>query len=169
MQFLLKVKIMGNTYKKNYFWGIATFCWCAVIFYQSSKNAQLSDMNSLYIVDVINHFLLSVFGAGSITISNFIVRKSAHFVEYMILGILFFKTFFRIEKLKFAMLTAFLCGVGYSISDEIHQNFIPGRTGKILDVLIDSTGIASGLLLISLFTLLRRKNKPGQYRVSNDK
>lgn len=157
MQFQLKVKNMRNTYKKKYFWGIAALCWCTVIFYQSSKNAQLSDMNSLYIVEVINQFLLSVFGPGSVTISNFIVRKSAHFIEYMVLGILFFKYFFTGEKLKTVMFTAFLWGLGYSISDEIHQIFVPGRTAKVMDVLIDSTGIASGLLLICLFTLWRRR------------
>ncbi len=95
---------------------------------------------------------MSVFGAGSVTISNFIVRKSAHFIEYMVLGILFFKSFHYHEKLKVVMLTSFLCGLGYSISDEIHQIFVPGRTAKIMDVLIDSTGLASGLFLILLFT-----------------
>jgi VanZ family protein len=149
---------MRNTYKKNYFWGIAAFCWCIVIFYQSSKNAQISDMNSLYIVDVINHFLISVFGAGNITISNFFVRKSAHFIEYMILGILFFNSFFNGINLKTVAFTAFLWGLGYSITDEIHQIFVPGRTAKIMDVLIDSTGVVSGLLLICLFTLWRKSS-----------
>jgi VanZ family protein len=162
MQFQLKVKIMRNTYKKNYLWGIAALCWCGIIFYQSSKNAELSDMSSLYIVEVINRFLISKFGTGSITISNFIVRKSAHFVEFMVLGILFFKSFFNSEKLKWVTLTAFLWGLGYSITDEIHQIFVPGRTAKIGDVLIDSTGIASGLLLISLFTFWRERKRIGK-------
>jgi VanZ family protein len=158
MQFQPDVKIMRNTYKKNYFWGFAAFCWCVVIFYQSSKNAELSDTSSLYIVEVINRFLINVFGAGSVTISNFIVRKSAHFIEYMVLGILFFQSFYRHEKLKVVALTAFLWGLGYSITDEIHQIFVPGRTAKVMDVLIDSTGIVSGLILICLFTLWRRRD-----------
>jgi VanZ family protein len=111
-----------------------------------------------------------VFGAGSITISNFFVRKSAHFIEYMILGILFFNSFFDGIKMKTVTFTAFLCGLGYSITDELHQIFVPGRTAKIMDVLIDSTGVASGLLLICLFTLWRRRvAEDAKNRISNVK
>lgn len=160
---------MKGTFKKKHFWIIAAFCWCAVIFYQSSKNAELSDVSSLHIVEMINRFLISVFGAGGVTVSNFIVRKSAHFIEYMVLGILFFKCFFNGEKTKVVAFTAFLWGLGYSITDEIHQIFVSGRTAKLLDVLIDSTGIAIGLLLISLFTFWRRKSRIRKYRISNVK
>ncbi|HEX2956178.1 MAG TPA: VanZ family protein [Chitinispirillaceae bacterium] len=148
---------MTGTFKKNYIWWVTAFCWCMVIFYQSSKNAELSDMNSLFIVDLINQMLVSIFGSGAVSISNFIVRKSAHFIEYMVLGGLLFKSLFNGLKLKTVTITAFLCGLGYSITDEIHQIFVPGRTAKILDVLIDSTGIASGLLLICMFTVWRQR------------
>ena len=39
--------------------------------------------------------------------------------------------------------TLLLC-IGYAITDELHQAFVPGRTPKLLDVLIDSSGASLG-------------------------
>ena len=37
----------------------------------------------------------------------------------------------------------------YACSDEIHQLFVPGRSGNILDVLIDTVGASVGVLVFS--------------------
>ena len=39
-------------------------------------------------------------------------------------------------------------GVFYAASDEFHQIFIPDRTASFVDVLIDSSGVFVGILLI---------------------
>jgi VanZ family protein len=145
--------------KNKKFWWILTASWCVVIFYQSGKNADASDANSLFLVDIINRGLVTVFGSHAGVLTNFVVRKSAHFTEYMILGMLFFKSFFSGIKIWHGLFVAFLCGVVYSITDEIHQIFVPGRTAKILDVCIDSTGLAIGLLLITFAVLWRRSHQ----------
>ena len=41
-------------------------------------------------------------------------------------------------------------------SDELHQFFVPGRSGEFLDVLLDSAGVAVG---VALLWLLLRKRK----------
>ena len=45
----------------------------------------------------------------------------------------------------------------YSITDEIHQTFVFGRSGEIRDVLIDSVGIFTGILLVILILKMRKK------------
>jgi VanZ family protein len=35
----------------------------------------------------------------------------------------------------------------YALSDEYHQTFVPGRSGDLLDVLVDSVGICGAMLL----------------------
>jgi VanZ family protein len=50
------------------------------------------------------------------------------------------------------VLSLIIC-ILYSISDEIHQTFVPGRGGNIIDVLIDSTGSFIG---IGLYLKVRR-------------
>ena len=40
---------------------------------------------------------------------------------------------------------ALALGVAYAASDELHQHFVPGRTGAPLDVAIDAVGVALGV------------------------
>ena len=47
-------------------------------------------------------------------------------------------------------------GTAYAASDELHQFFVPGRSGEFLDVLLDSAGVAVG---VALLWLLLRKRK----------
>ena len=46
--------------------------------------------------------------------------------------------------------TLLLC-IGYAITDELHQAFVPGRTPKLLDVLIDSSGALLGIRMYVWF------------------
>jgi VanZ family protein len=41
---------------------------------------------------------------------------------------------------------AFLAGVAYAASDELHQHFVAGRHSSPIDLAIDTAGIALGLL-----------------------
>ena len=66
-------------------------------------------------------------------------RKLAHLCEYAILGALL------VRALR-APLPAFGLGVLYAVSDEVHQAFVPGRLGSPVDVAIDATGVALGIL-----------------------
>jgi len=60
-------------------------------------------------------------------------------------------------------LFAFLICVIYAISDEIHQLFVPGRTGQLKDVIIDSSGsfvgIAIVIIVIKLLEMKRNRKK----------
>jgi len=38
--------------------------------------------------------------------------------------------------------------MSYSISDEIHQLFVPGRSGQVTDVILDSCSSFIGMMLI---------------------
>lgn len=93
-----------------------------------------------------------------------IIRKIAHFSEYGLGGALFFSLFstFSIKERK-RMLFAGLLGISYAVTDEIHQLFVPGRTGKITDVYIDSLGVITGVLCMKLCIMickqLKKKNQ----------
>jgi len=71
---------------------------------------------------------------------DLVLRKIAHACEFAVLGALLLRALCE-ER------TALAAGVAYSISDELHQHFVPGRVGSPLDVLIDSLGVAVGVLL----------------------
>ena len=85
----------------------------------------------------------------------FIVRKSAHFFIYLILGLLvasLLKEYSLVNKRM--MIYSFLICFLYAISDEIHQLFVNGRSGEIRDILIDSMGSLVG---IGIYYLIRRR------------
>ena len=91
---------------------------------------------------------------------QFIVRKSAHFIGYIILGILASGLILQYENINKKYLLAFLICVIYAISDEIHQLFVPGRSGQVRDVLIDSAGSFLGIIIVMAFEkLLIKFNK----------
>ena len=77
------------------------------------------------------------------------IRKMAHFSLYMILGILVF-SLFNEYNFRYLILYSLLFCILYAISDEVHQLFVVGRTGQVFDVLIDSCGSFSGILLFSV-------------------
>ena len=70
-----------------------------------------------------------------------IVRKSAHLFLYFLLGlaIISFIKEFTIISYRSIALTILIVFV-YAISDEVHQMFVNGRSGEILDVVIDTIG-----------------------------
>jgi VanZ family protein len=69
---------------------------------------------------------------------DLVLRKIAHAGEYAVLGALLLRAVGH-------ALPAFVLGVAYAISDEIHQSFVEGRRGAPLDVLIDAVGVALGI------------------------
>jgi hypothetical protein len=71
---------------------------------------------------------------------DLVLRKVAHAGEYAVLGLLLLRALAR-------PWAAFLLGVAYAVTDEIHQAFVPGRAGSPLDVAIDAAGVAAGVLV----------------------
>jgi hypothetical protein len=73
---------------------------------------------------------------------DLILRKLAHLTEYAILGALLLRAVRR-EPL------AVLLGSAYAVTDEVHQAFVTGRHGSPLDWLVDTVGVAAGVLLLA--------------------
>ncbi|HEV3479850.1 MAG TPA: VanZ family protein [Gaiellaceae bacterium] len=69
-----------------------------------------------------------------------VLRKLAHAAEYAVLGLLL------VRALGHAGLAVAL-GIAYAASDELHQHFVRGREGAVLDVLIDAVGVVAGVLI----------------------
>lgn len=120
--------------------------WMMVIFFFSNQGGVESSDTSGIFVDFLSKFL----SIKNIEIATFIIRKLAHFTEYLILGLLVINVlrFYKKETKEKIIIAILLCII-YASIDEIHQAFIPGRSPKIQDVFIDTLGSISGILLIS--------------------
>ncbi len=134
--------------------------WMGIIFSFSSQEAVESEEISHSIVT--NIIIENYSGFNSLdsdkqeefaNTADHLVRKSAHFCEYAILGILFLLTLRsfgvgdRYGYVK-TIITAIVLVCLYSISDELHQSFVPGRNGNIKDVFIDTSGGVTGIILL---------------------
>ena len=86
---------------------------------------------------------------------NFIVRKSAHFVEYAIFGALLYQAWERTWPARRALAAAvFLAALGAGC-DEIGQSQHAWRTGAVRDVALDAFGGAVGALAVARGWLMR--------------
>lgn len=77
---------------------------------------------------------------------RWLLRKGFHIVEYAILGVLFYRVLAmnRQEFYPSHALGAVYMTVTFAGLDEWRQTFIPGRSGRLLDVGIDTTGAGLG-------------------------
>lgn len=139
-------------------WG-PVIIWMGVIFYLShqpaEQSSELSNGITLLVSNII-HNILPIFKIDY-TALTFIVRKLAHLMAYLVLGYLLVRALSQKVKLSFTIIgQAFFISVMFAISDEIHQLFIPGRSGEVRDVIIDSIGAIFGIVI---FYLLHRREE----------
>lgn len=147
---------------KKEFIAVMLLLWMFLIFSFSNQNVtssiSMSDKVASKIIDVVVKFngkeISSIEKAKMVKNTRVVVRKTAHFTEYFILGILVFKIFemYGVKRtLVYAIIFCFL----YACSDEFHQLFSDGRSAKVLDVLIDTSG--SVLSIGCLQSMKKRK------------
>ena len=134
--------------KEKIFWWTGVVLWCGLIFFMSNQNADESSNQSLFLAEVLNRWLKQLFGPHAFPVSEHAVRKTAHFLEYLVLGCLLFMGFLDKSKLARSILLVFAAGLIFSVSDEIHQLFIPGRTMRPSDILIDMAGITIAVVMM---------------------
>lgn len=84
------------------------------------------------------------------------VYKTAHILVYAVLAWLWWRALSPRRQLNWPVLfTALALTTAYGISDEIHQLFVPGRHGRLADVLFDTSGALLMVLLIRRVKWLR--------------
>lgn len=103
-------------------------------------------------------FTVSSFSVGSSSEfywKDFVIKKTAHIIEYGILATLVYRALVNYGVLKKkAMIYACLAALLYGATDEFHQSFTPGRGPKVTDVAIDTAGAS-----IFIFGIIGRLNK----------
>jgi VanZ family protein len=80
-------------------------------------------------------------------------HKGVHFFEYSVLGALWMRGFTYgrsgVKLFKLSVLAWVLTGI-FALSDEWHQTFIPGRSGRLEDVRFDVICAIVGILFYSI-------------------
>ena len=124
------------------------------IWTNSLMPSNLSSSQSGLIVNLIYPVFKNVFDVNTFTT---VVRKLAHFTEFMFLAIIF-SYYFKSINIKNPYLITMIYGLIVAIIDETIQLFIPGRAGLIIDVLIDFSGVITGVLVVFIISKIRLKH-----------
>ena len=131
---------------------ILVVIWMIFIFVMSSFDGNESSSQSNFVVN----FIVYIFNISNIDVVSLIIRKLAHFTEYLILGILVCNMIRCYDKKYY--LAIIICII-YAVSDEVHQVFVPGRSPQIYDILIDVFGCLSGIILFNMFIKIKKNKK----------
>lgn len=132
-------------------WMVLIFCLSAQT---ASQSSSLSGQTIRKIVEVIlpkSHNLSQVKKDKLIFDLQYITRKTAHVLAYMVLGVLCMTALLQLSlRMEMRFSIAFIICTGYAASDEFHQLFISGRGPQIRDIFIDFCGALLGILLVML-------------------
>jgi VanZ family protein len=81
---------------------------------------------------------------------DFIIFKTLHMLEYGLLTLLFARALHKTSNLpkKDVILLAGMLALLYGMFDELHQTYVPTRSGAIRDVFIDGIGITGMCYLL---------------------
>ncbi len=143
--------------------------WMAVIFMFSAQiGAESANLSGGF-----TRFLAKLFVDGFESMEAFAqadviasfaypIRKLAHFSEYLVLSALcFFAVKSHGKSSKLSSVIAVAISFLYAVSDEIHQYFVPDRACRFTDVLIDTSGAVTGIILccFALFLTAKLRNR----------
>jgi len=140
---------------------ITAILWLIVIAIEST--ALLSSSNTSRILYPLLHYLFGL-DWDRFEVWHFYIRKSGHVVGYGILSILLFRAWRAslpaMTGVKWTPRWATIAILGTALVaslDEWHQSFIPSRTGRWQDVVLDTcAGLAAQILLFLCWKMFGR-------------
>lgn len=132
--------------------------WITVIFGASTHLGAPS--NTSYFFRPIMHWLFPNMSEERVELIHHIVRKTAHFTEYAVLGFLSWRVVllepaFRAFSLRRRCWFVLLFCMLYASTDEFHQRFVPDRQPAVQDVLLDTCGSGFALMAVLCARKLR--------------
>ena len=132
------------------YWGVV-LGWMVVISLMSTEPFSASNTNRY--IDPVLRFFFPGLRPADFVFAHTVIRKTAHFVEFFILGSLLYWACRRGRWPRWRatwMVQALVVAVLYSLVDEFHQAFVPNRTPSLFDSGVDSLGAAVSQLFIYL-------------------
>lgn len=140
---------------------VLVIAWMAVIFRFSSSSGESSTKTSRgtleKIIVIFNKNIDEIRLNEIVKKYDVYFRKLTHYGIYLIGGMIIFSMYYNLNKLKegkvkYVKVLSIVTGIIYAATDELHQYFVIGRSGEVADVVLDSIGIATGVVMVWLFT-----------------
>lgn len=153
------MRVCDRMNKKTIIFILLTILCMVVIFSFSSKNSNKSNHTSKGLItsivtvyeDITNKRLDK---EKIVEKLNYPIRKMAHYTLYFLLGLSLYLLFLH-TNIKYKALISIIICLSYAMLDEFHQLFVNGRTGQIRDVIIDTLGSISSIIIIKTITKVK--------------
>lgn len=135
---------------------ILTFLWLGIIFSFSLQSGEESSGMSMGVLKNLLELFSEELAESyelmpreQMELIHNILRKCAHFSEYLVLGMLTSIALFQINVRPKVPIAISFCVLS-AAADETLQRFVSGRAGRFTDVLIDSAGALAGIGIVFL-------------------
>ena len=132
--------------RRRVFWAL-TALWLAFVWGHSFMSAEASSAES--------GGLLALLQSSLPWLTQVLIRKAAHLVEYAVLGALLFGA----AEVRRGLWFPPCFGVLAALADETVQLFSDGKAGMVEDVWLDLAGFLAGWIVIALIALYRKKRR----------
>jgi VanZ family protein len=135
--------------------------WAAVIFTMSTD--VFSARHTAGIIEPVIRWLAPSLSEDQIDLIHHIIRKTAHFSEYFVFGLLLYRAVRGSTHKGWRWswgLAAWFIAVGYSALDEIHQAFVASRTASPYDSMLDSIGALVAMVVLYAIFRFRQPRQP---------
>ena len=143
-----------------YYW-LPLLLWMVLIFGASQDTKSVEHTSRL--LEPFLRWLKPDISWEAIERVRWMIRKGAHMTEFAVLAWLLWRALASLKDqesnrwfLRPAAVSLGFC-ILFAASDEIHQAFVPNRTGTPKDVLIDTAGASIGLLIVTAIRRRRRR------------
>ena len=142
--------------KKNIYLSLMILC-VIFIYGNSLLSADISSAQSGFVLKFVQKILEAI-GLPPALITEYIIRKLAHFCEYALLGFLASTTaqlwYGRLRPRIFMIL---FWGLFIPVTDEFLQLFVDGRVASVQDIVLDFSGFIFGMMI----RIGSTRNQPG--------
>ena len=129
-------------------WWVVTVAWAGLIFFLSTRTFSPDFSQGLLGWALASlHIQVSL---GTFNHLHMLLRKSAHLTEYAIFALLLYGFPHGRHPGVWQARRAVMCiaiAAAYSLTDEFHQLFVPGRHGSLSDCGIDTIGATLAMLV----------------------
>jgi len=151
---MVETTFQKSAWRGRFFRYAPLILWIGVIFIASSNTGSMS--NTSRFIRPLLEFLFPGTPEEILVVYHGYIRKFAHFAEYFGLAFFASRAFFGSSKewlRKFWFIFALVLIVLVATADETNQSFLASRTSSVYDVLLDSSG---GLTMILLFAVVKK-------------
>ncbi|MGE4548842.1 MAG: VanZ family protein [Intestinibacillus sp.] len=133
--------------------GLLIFLTLAFLWGNSLQSVAQSSRESRKLLAMLSSLLEPMLGKGAIT--HHFLRKSAHMIEFTLLGILLslFVVYSRLARVQ-AVVNCLFLGLCVAVADESLQ-LLSDRGSQVSDILLDFCGVVLGIAVVLIVRWIR--------------